>query len=137
VLARWYHEGLGAFEKNVHGATEILDEVEPDLAAAMERPGKLEKLITQTQDLRAKVAKKLERGHDRLLELNSCKPARAANLIAAIRTLDSDAEFEEFFLRVLDHYGVHVEDLAPRSYVLKPGTMVSRRFLRSGMKARR
>ena len=25
VLARWYHDGLNAIEKNLHGATEIAD----------------------------------------------------------------------------------------------------------------
>ena len=49
------------------------------------------------------VAKKLEQGHDRLLELNSCKPEQAAELVRQIRSLDGDEKFEEFFIRVLDH----------------------------------
>ena len=34
VLARWYHEGLNAFEKNPHGAGEILRALEKELDGA-------------------------------------------------------------------------------------------------------
>jgi len=33
VMARWFHEGLNAFEKNPHGSGEILSAVEKELAA--------------------------------------------------------------------------------------------------------
>ncbi len=130
VQARWYHEGLGAFEKNVHGATEILREMEKSLSALRTKstPAKLEKLLASTRTLSGKVAKKLEKGHDRLLELNSCKPAKAAELTDKIRALDKDPKFEDFFIRLLDHFGVQVEELGPRSYVLKPGQMTTAAF---------
>ena len=123
VLARWYHEGLNAFEKNVHGASEIVRTLAKDFAALREKstPAKLEKFLVRTRDLRGKVAKKLEQGHDRLLELNSCKPARAAELIGHIRKLDADTKFEDFMVRLFDHFGVHVEELSPRTYYLRPG----------------
>ena len=74
------------------------------------------------------MTKKLERGHDRLLELNSCKPERAAELVAKIREADSDEAFEAFFIRLLDHFGVQVEELAARSYILKPGHLITDQF---------
>jgi len=123
VLARWYHEGLNAFEKNVHGASEIVRTLAKDFAALREKvtAAKLTKFLTKTRDLRGKVAKKLERGHDRLLELNSCKPERAAELARHISALDADASFETFMVRLFDHFGVHVEELSPRAYFLRPG----------------
>lgn len=123
VLARWYHEGLNAFEKNLHGASEIVATLKKDFAALKEKstPAKLEKFLAKSRDLRGKVAKKLEQGHDRLLELNSCKPAKAAELIQQVRGLDSDVSFEEFMVRLFDHFGVHVEELSPRAYYLRPG----------------
>ena len=130
VQARWYHEGLGAFEKNVHGATEIMSALEKELAAQREKftAASLKKLLTATRKLSSSVAKKLEKGHDRLLELNSCKPTQAEALMKKIRALDTDPKFEDFFIRLLDHFGVQVEELGPRSYVLKPGQMTTEAF---------
>jgi hypothetical protein len=95
---------LNAFEKNLHGAGEILRALEKDLGALRQKfsAPKLEKLLVKSRDLRTKVAKKLERGHDRLLELNSCKPGQAEELSRQIRALDSDEKFEEFLVRLFD-----------------------------------
>ncbi|HEY5751813.1 MAG TPA: helicase-related protein [Chthoniobacterales bacterium] len=130
VLARWYHEGLNAFEKNVHGATEIVRTLEKDLSALQKKstPARLEKLLARTRELSGKVAKKLEKGHDRLLELNSFKRDPSERLIQQIRGLDAEGPFEEFFVRVLDHFGIQVEELADRTYLLKPGQMITDAF---------
>jgi len=130
VLARWYHEGLNAFEKNPHGASEILRGVEKDLTALRQKysAAKLDKMLAKSRDLGSKVAKKLERGHDRLLELNSCKPEQAEALSRQIRALDADDKFEEFLIRLLDHFGVQVEDHGTRSYVLRPGHLITDAF---------
>lgn len=130
VLARWYHEGLNAFEKNLHGAGEILRALTKDLTALRQKfsAAKLEKLLTKSRDLQSKVAKKLERGHDRLLELNSCKPGQAEELSRQIRALDADEKFEEFLVRMFDHFGVQVEDHGTRSYILRPGHLITDAF---------
>ncbi len=130
VLARWYQEGLNAFEKNPHGAAEIAQAVARELGALRQKhsAAKLEKLIARTRDLSSKVAKKLERGHDRLLELNSCKAGPAEELIRQIRLLDDDQKFEEFFVRLFDHFGVQIEDHGTRSYVLRPGHLITDAF---------
>jgi len=130
VLARWYHEGLNAFEKNPHGASEIVQALAKELGAVLRKFSgpKLEKLVANTRDLSGKVAKKLERGHDRLLELNSCKAGPAEQLIRQIQNLDADEKFEEFFVRLLDHFGVQVEDQGVRSYILRPGHLITDAF---------
>jgi ATP-dependent helicase HepA len=125
VLARWYHEGLDAFQKIPHGAAGLAAEFAGDLAALGDDfdSAKLKQLIQRTRKQHAKVAKKLERGHDRLLELNSCKAGPAKETIGQIRELDADLKFEEFFIDLLDHFGVHVEELGNRSYLLRPGNL--------------
>ncbi len=123
AVARWYHDGLNAFEKTLQGASEIVHDHSDELAAAREEfdEAKLEALIARSKDLRSKVTKKLERGHDRLLELNSSKPERAAELIRQIQAMDQDGRFEEFVIHLMDHFGVHVEELGSRSYYFRPG----------------
>ncbi|HEX8294906.1 MAG TPA: RNA polymerase-associated protein RapA, partial [Chthoniobacteraceae bacterium] len=130
VLARWYHEGLGAFEQNLHGAADLVQLLAADLAElrkTFDEP-KLAAFIRRSREEQARIAKKLERGHDRLLELNSCRPERAAGAIREIRALDADLGFEEFFIRLLDHFGVQVDDLGSRSYLLRPGQLITDAF---------
>lgn len=130
VLARWYHEGLNAFEKNLHGATEIVESLREELAPllASMKAAPLKAFIKKSQEQRKLVTAKLEKGHDRLLELNSCKPERAEAVIEAIRAQDADTEFEEFFIRLVDHFGLHVEEHGNRSYVLMPAHLTTDKF---------
>jgi ATP-dependent helicase HepA len=123
VLARWYHEGLNAFEKHPHGAAEIAHALAGELAALREDfdARKLTAFITQTRKQNAALTRKLERGHDRLLELNSCRTETAAATIAQIRARDADESFEEFCTEMFDFFGVNVEELSARTYLLQAG----------------
>ncbi len=127
VLAKWYHTGLNAFEKNLHGASDILKALESPLAELMGSfdAKKLTAFLKQSKEIRDQIGKKMERGHDRLLELNSCKPEKAAETIQLIRDNDSNTKFEEFFVTLLDHFGMHIEDLGQRSYLLMPGNLIT------------
>jgi len=125
VLARWYHEGLDGFQKIPHGAAELAREFAGELAGLSGNfdAATLKRLIERTRKQHAKVAKALERGNDRLLELNSCKRGEAEETIRQIRELDGDLQFEEFLLNLLDHFGVHIEELGNRGYLLRPGNL--------------
>jgi ATP-dependent helicase HepA len=130
VLARWYHEGFGAFERTPHGASEILAAQAERLAEVCREfdRAKLEQFIRDTRELLARVERKLERGHDRLLELNSCKPEKARVLIEGICAADADAAFERFCVRILDYFGVAIEEMSARSYILRPGHVLTDAF---------
>ncbi len=130
VLARWYHEGLQALEQNLHGATEIAQGLNDDLEGLLTKyeAKKLTAFLKKTQTLRKQVTQKLERGHDRLLELSSCKNDRAEEVIEAIRGQESGTEFEEFFIKLVDHFGMHVEELGNRGYFLLPGNLTTDAF---------
>ena len=130
VLARWYHEGLGALESNIHGATEVHLAVKADLEALTAKfdKRKLTACIKKTKELRAQVTQKLERGHDRLLELNSCKPESAASISDQVHAADDDVDFEAFFIRLLDHLGMHIEEMTARTYFLRPDSLKTDAF---------
>ncbi len=130
VLARWYHEGLNAFEENLHGAADVVRELKSDLSSLLKRfdADALERLIERSHQERTRVAEKLEHGYDRLLQLNSNKPERAAELSRQIRAADRDRSFEEFVLRLLEYYGVHIEELAPRTYLFRPDLLLTDAF---------
>lgn len=130
VWAKWYHEGLGAFENNVHGVTEIFHQSYDELTGLAEcyDEDALEELVSSTQEHKASVGEKLSEGYDRLLELNSHRPEEALKVIKEIKKVDKDDYFESFLLRLLDHFGLEVEELDDRSYFLKPGNLITDAF---------
>ena len=86
VLARWYHEGLNAFEENLHGATEISHLLENDLHSLLASFDyeKMIELIERSIKERKRITNRLAHGYDRLLELNSNKPENAEKIIRHI-----------------------------------------------------
>ena len=124
VLARWHHEGLNAFAKNLRGGHELLErfgarvlDLTQDFHETGDRPG-VEALVAQTRTAAAELSQRLEHGRDRLLELNSFRPAAAERIIQAIRRIDNDSALEKFMLAVFDHFNIQVEELAPGTYRL-------------------
>lgn len=126
VLARWFHEGLNSFEKNLAGGHELLEQFGArvhDLAQDFHETestarAELKRLIAETQVARQALALRLEQGRDRLLELNSFRSEASSRLVQAIRTADADRSLDRFMLAVFDHFSIHVEELAPRTYQL-------------------
>jgi len=138
ILSRWYHEGLDAFEKPLEGGREIAARFGDRLAAllaalladpaAKSAPAALEKLIADTRAFHLALAKDLAAGQDRLLQMASFRPALAKDVIAQISAADADTALDEFLLRLFDHYGVHVEPLAARTYLATPAHLTTDAF---------
>ncbi len=159
VLARWFHEGLNAFEESLHGGAELFARFQESVrnhalgegaaeakpkkgaktkdakatkeaktaakpkakAKAVAAPAGFETLLAEGKAAREEVRARLAEGQDRLLELNSSRPGAAAAMIKEITALDADTTLDDFMLRVFDQYGVHVEDIAPRTWIVIPG----------------
>ena len=86
VLVRWYHEGLNAFESNLEGGNELLRQfgravhdlaLEFPVADRKAAEQELAGLLKKTTAARREMRRLLEQGRDRLLELNSFRPATA------------------------------------------------------------
>ena len=127
MLARWYHEGLDAFEKLPHGALDILTRIGGDLGAlcAEYDAAHLDALIRETRAAASQVAAQLAQGHDRLLQLTSFKADAAQRVIEAVHAVDDDLDFEDFIIRLMDRLGVVVEAHGHRSHVLRPGDLMT------------
>jgi ATP-dependent helicase HepA len=127
VQARWYHEGLNAFESLPHGAAEIQAQFSTELMELCAKPTAkaLKTLLSKASKALATVAIKLEQGHDRLLELNSFKAAEAATIIEQMQAADEDEDFETFIIALMDRLGIIVEEQGNRSYVFRPGDLVT------------
>ena len=134
VLVRWFHEGLNAFEENLEGGNEISKSVGDRLLNVSksrsyeEACPELEALISETSIFRKKLQASLADGRDRLLEMNSFRPAVAKKLVEQIQAADCDMSLEMYLTNVFDHFDVEMEDLAPRTYFLQPASEATEVF---------
>lgn len=130
LKALWYHRGLGAFEHTLHGASAIQDEFSDELerlteASPEDREDALPDLLDRTRAFKEKVDHELEEGRDHLLEMSSFDRDQGQALVSQISDLDEDTRLEYLMLKLFDHFGVTVEDLDERSYVLMPDHLFS------------
>ncbi len=126
VLVRWFHEGLNAFEENIEGGNQIGQLFNDRLVATalatstVDISTKLAALISDTAAYQKELKQTLANGRDKLLEMNSFRPMVAEQLVEKIKAADQDLGLEIYMTKVFDHFGIEMEDLAPRTYLLHP-----------------
>ena len=130
LLARWYSEGLDAFEHPLKGASTLLASLGPELKGLQEteEPSCFEDFLKRSALMKEQVSQDLSSGHDRLLELGAPSSESAQTLIEHISNADNDPDFEKFVIRLFDYLGLEVEDLSLRSYIFKKGERLSEDF---------
>jgi len=151
LLARWFHEGLNAFQESLHGGAELYARFGEAVGALAHRSGAgakpaakgrkkaaavtsgvseeaVDALIAETKAACEEVHTRLTEGQDRLLELQCRRPGAAARMIEAITASNEDTSLDEFMLRVFDLFGVQVEDMAPRTWLITPGPGMGESF---------
>ncbi|SPY38491.1 RNA polymerase-associated protein RapA [Pasteurella canis] len=128
VLARWYHEGLNAFEETCPMGMTLFEKYQQQLNQILQKPTELDgfdDFITQTRKQQIALKQALEKGRDRLLELNSNGGEQAQHLASDIEQQDSSPELINFALNLFDIIGLEQEDLGEKSIVISPtGTML-------------
>ncbi|MTI30246.1 RNA polymerase-associated protein RapA [Xanthovirga aplysinae] len=126
VLVKWFHKGLNALTENLEGGNKIAQifndrMLNTSLTFSSPKAGnQVESLIADTAVFHQKLKATLTNGRDRLLEMNSFRPKIAEQLVKKIREEDLDRGLESYMTRVFEHFGVEMEDLAPRTYLLHP-----------------
>ena len=130
LYAMWYHRGLNAFEQTVHGGGAIYREFHDGLQALVDEPddkrdAALPKLIKKTAAFKVKIDKQLDEGRDHLLEMSSFDRDQGEALKSQVEELDEDQRLEQLMINLCDHFGVTVDDLDERSYLLLPEHLFS------------
>ena len=124
-LARWYHEGLNAFEQTCPIGMTLFEQYESLLKVRSENKADFEQLILQTQKQAKALRLALEKGRDRLLELNSNGGEKAQRLASEIAQTDNSTQLVDFAQNLFDIIGVEQDDLGENSIVITPtGTML-------------
>ncbi len=122
VLYRWYDEGLNAFQHNCSGATQVAKLVVEELTQALKSPDNsvIDELLAKTRSLSEQVEQELQNGRDQLLELNSCRPKYAAQLIEQINEREHDDTLWPYLEAIFECYGVDVEFHSNDCHILWP-----------------
>jgi ATP-dependent helicase HepA len=121
-LLRWYHEGLNAFEKTCAIGQSAFAEFNHSLSAAFTSNNEIlfDELIDKTKEFSQQLRNQLQQGRDKLLELNSCKPIKAAELVASLQENDAKTTLPSYMEQVFDYFGIDVEKHTEYSWVLHP-----------------
>lgn len=132
IMQQWYHQGLSAFERTCPAGHGIFAQVEStlvDTLLQMENSAEeLMSLIGTTQHLLKEINEALQKGRDRLLEYNSCRPHIAENLKALAETDDFDNDPLPYLEKAFDCFGVDIEEHSEQSYVLRPNSRMQNSF---------
>ena len=121
-LMEWYHQGLNAFEKTCAiGQAAYVKFAEALLPALVGNDDQdFDQLLGETQSFAAELVAQLQQGRDRLLELNSCKPAQAEALVDALIENDLSSALPDYMEQVFDSFGIDHEKHSEKSLVLHP-----------------
>lgn len=122
LLFRWYDEGLDALRHNSSAAGQVAKILEADLDAVLtnQQAADVAAFLNKTRELTGQIEQELHNGRDQLLELNSCRPAEAAELIEAINANELDGSLWPYMEAMFDCYGVDVEYHSKDCHILWP-----------------
>ena len=121
VHFQWLHDGLCAFEKPSPAAPVIYQEMKADLLKAFAEPARdHQQLIENTRSSLVELEQKMEKGRDRLLEYNSCRPDSASRLFELARHEDESSSLKDYMELSFDCFGVHSEEQSLGRYILQP-----------------
>nr|NJM00901.1 hypothetical protein [Desulfobacula sp.] len=136
ILARWYMDGVNLFARNINGLHLIYKAFEPGLQALFTRlredetmdEAVLVDLISRTGDFRAETEKKLAKGKNILLEMNSFKPEPARRILREVEAFDSSPQLEHLLAEVLLHYGIETDFMNDSVFRLNFKNMTDENF---------
>jgi ATP-dependent helicase HepA len=130
VLLRWYHDGMDAFGQPNAAGSLIRQDTAAMLEQAILKPADsalLQQLIDTTRAASQRARELLDAGRDRLLELSSFDPDKAATLVAQLAEADNHSPMH-FMEQVFERYGVEQEDHSEQAWILMPGPQMVSSF---------
>jgi len=133
VLFRWYQEALDAFVTVAPAAWRVYREHEEKLkqflaaarfgAAGMndQLQQEFEHFLQQAAARTQELQQEMEKGRDRLLEINSYREDEAKAVIKAIEEFEAKASPQALLCTIFDSYGIHYEQNSDDTWTMYPG----------------
>ena len=129
-LFNWFHKGLNLFNKTCPAAYSIYNKLQDKLIPALvskDNDEQLDALIEETAEMAAAANLDFQKGRDKLLEYNSCRPFIADEMLQQALKQD-DSSCLRFMHRMFDRYGVDYEELRRNIELIKPGESLKTHF---------
>ena len=124
-LFNWYNQALDAFTHSCAAGYAIYEYFEDELSQYLEQKNFESKeatdFIRSARLHRDDAMAALQTGRDPLLELNSCDPVLAAELIEQIESEESSAELSGYMERQFNLYGVEQDHQSDSTLIIHPG----------------
>ena len=131
VCFRWYHEALHAFEHTCPAGHSVYKRVQHELhqvlQASLSETGQdvkvesnLESLIEQSKSFYLELSQSLQRGRDRLLEYNSCRPGMAQDIQRRANSEDNAEQLAEYMENAYDCFGIDNELHSEGCFIITP-----------------
>ncbi len=124
ILFHWYKEGLNAFAQTCPAGQGMVAQLGENLYQQLEQTSynvdNVISLLDKAKPLFSELNEELQKGRDRLLEMNSFRKPVARKLVQTIHQIEDNNELEDYMLRVCDAYGVDHTEHSAHSYVLHP-----------------
>jgi len=121
LLLRWYRDGLGSLEATCPAASAVFERLGGRLREALGDQAQGGSLVADAAVLTQRLNAELEAGRDRLLELHSFQPERAAELMALLQATPGPSQLADYMTAYWDAFGLEHEAGPGRSTVLRPG----------------
>lgn len=125
TLFHWYKEGLNAFAQTCPAGQGMVAQLGEELNTQLEQPHydveQVIALLDKAKPLFSDLNIELQKGRDRLLEMNSFRKPVAEKLVNIIHEIEDRNDLEDYMTRVCDTFGVEQTDHSSHSYVLHPG----------------
>ena len=113
---QWYNDALQAFEHTCPAGHAVYKRVEHELHQALNETQQnnstdesLNNLIKHSKTLHHELTQSLQRGRDRLLEYNSCRPAVAQDIRQRAEIEDNTSQLSDYMESVYDCFGIDNE----------------------------
>lgn len=122
-LFEWYNSALDAFVNTCPAGSSLQTQFRQQLRAELEGTDdkSWQKLIADAKKLREQLEEEMQKGRDRLLELNSSGEGEGDQLVEAILEQDDQYDLPMYAESLFDAFGIDIEDHSDNAFILRPG----------------
>jgi len=123
-LLYWYHQGINAFEQVCSIGQAVYQQFKQRLHNCLLNSNEHDEFDSLAQDTKktaSEMLEKLQQGRNRLLELNSCNPDKATQVVNSVLDATNQLELADYMERMCDQFGVEHQHHSAHSVILQPG----------------
>ncbi|VAW51779.1 RNA polymerase associated protein RapA [hydrothermal vent metagenome] len=123
VCFHWYNEALQAFSHTCPAGHSVFKRVQHTLYETLNEANNeklLNDLLEKSKKYYLELTQTLQRGRDRLLEYNSCRPAIAQNIKQRADAEDNSSQLADYMESVYDCFGIDNELHSEDCFIITP-----------------